>query len=161
MRGDTFRRKKASRLFKGHIRKLIVFVRIVVIEGIKGCKTKSMKTLTISKQAPGLFDYVNRMAELQEHSSALDRLDQVIDWERFRPTLEKTLEGSAQGPGGRPRYAVVMMFKILVLQRYYHLSEEQTEYQIKDRLSFQKFLGLTLAESNERKKSLTPSMSLE
>src|SRR3989338_3158431 len=64
MRGDTFRRKKASRLFKGHIRKLIVFVRIVVIEGIKGCKTKSMKTLTIAKQAPGLFDYVNRMAEL-------------------------------------------------------------------------------------------------
>ena len=56
-----------------------------------------------------------------------------------------------------------MMFKILVLHlpvrppaearagvraqtgRYYHLSEEQTEYQIKDRLSFQKFLGLTLA----------------
>ena len=61
-----------------------------------------MKTLTISKQAPGLFDYVNRMAELQEHSSALDRLDQVIDWEKFRPTLEKTFEGSAQGPGGRP-----------------------------------------------------------
>ena len=52
--------------------------------------------------------YVNRMAELQEHSSALDRLDQVIDWEKFRPTLEKTLEGSAQGPGGRPRYEVVM-----------------------------------------------------
>ena len=40
-----------------------------------------------------------------------------------------------------------MMFKILVLQRYYNLSEEQTEYQIKDRLSFQKFLGLTLADA--------------
>jgi len=71
--------------------------------------------------------------------------------------LEKTLEGSAQGPGGRPRYEVVMMFKILVLHlpvrvrtqtgRYYNLSEEQTEYQIKDRLSFQKFLGLTLADA--------------
>ena len=116
-----------------------------------------MKTLTISKQAPELFDYVNRMAELQEHCSAfdwlvlvepaLDRLDQVIDWEKFPPTLEKTLEGLAQGPGGRSRYEVVMMFKILVLQRYYNLSEEQTEYQIKDRLSFQKFLGLTLADA--------------
>ena len=83
----------------------------------------------------------------QEHRSALDRLDQVIDWEKFRPTLEKTFEGLAQGPGGRPRYEVVMMFKILVLQRYYHLSEEQTQYQIKDRLSFQKFLGLTLADA--------------
>ena len=50
-----------------------------------------------------------------------------------------------------------MMFKILVLHlpvrvrtqtgRYYNLSEEQTEYQIKDRLSFQKFLGLTLADA--------------
>ena len=97
------------------------------------------------------------MAELQEHTSALDRLDQVIDWEKFPPTLEKTLEGSAQGSGGRPRYEVVMMFKILVLHlpvrvrtqtgRYYNLSEEQTEYQIKDRLSFQKFLGLTLADA--------------
>ena len=46
------------------------------------------------------------MAELQEHCSALDRLDQVIDWEKFRPTLEKTFEGLAQGPGGRPRYEV-------------------------------------------------------
>jgi transposase len=74
-------------------------------------------------------------------------LDQVIDWEKFRPTLEKILEGSTQGPGGRPRSEVVVMFKILVLQRYYNLSEEQTQYQIKDRLSFQKFLGLTLADA--------------
>src|SRR3989338_4568291 len=55
----------------GHIRKLIVFVKIAVTERIKGYKTKSMKTLTIAKQAPGLFDYVNRMAELQEHSLSL------------------------------------------------------------------------------------------
>ena len=40
-----------------------------------------------------------------------------------------------------------MMFKVLVLQRYYNLSDEQTEYQINDRLSFQKFLGLTWSDS--------------
>jgi hypothetical protein len=57
------------------------------------------------------------------------------------------VEREAKGPGGRPRHDAVMMFKILVLQRYYNLSEQQTEYQINVRLSFQKFLGNTLADA--------------
>ena len=40
-----------------------------------------------------------------------------------------------------------MMFKVRVLQRYYYLLDEQTEYQRNDRLSFQKFLGLTLSDA--------------
>ncbi len=35
-----------------------------------------------------------------------------------------------------------MMFKIMILQRYYGLGDTQIEYQIIDRLSFKKFLGL-------------------
>ena len=38
------------------------------------------------------------------------------------------------------------MFKILILQRYYNISDDQAEYQICDRLSFMRFLGLTLAD---------------
>lgn len=38
------------------------------------------------------------------------------------------------------------MFKILILQRYYNLSDEQTEYQINDRMSFMRFLGLTISD---------------
>lgn len=46
------------------------------------------------------------------------------------------------------------MFKVVVLQRYYNLSDEQTEYQINDRLSFQKFLGLTLSDSVPDQKTI-------
>lgn len=105
-----------------------------------------MKARFASKRAPGLFDYEMRMKKLEAKGCALDKLDRVIEWEKFRSVLEKVFEGKNRGVGGRPRNEVVMMFKILVLQRYYHLSEEQTEYQIADRLSFQKFLGLSLAD---------------
>ena len=49
--------------------------------------------------------------------------------------------------GGRPPYDYVLMFKILILQRYYNLGDDQTEYQISDRLSFMRFLKLRLADS--------------
>lgn len=104
-------------------------------------------TKTIPRQEPGLFDYYNRMAKLSEKSSPLCKLDERVNWEMFRLEIEKLLQRKAAGPGGRPRYDVVMMFKILVLQRYYNLSEEQTEFQINDRLTFQKFLGFTLADT--------------
>jgi hypothetical protein len=41
--------------------------------------------------------------------------------------------------GAKPCHPV-FMFKILILQRYYNLSDEQTEYQILDRLIFCRFL---------------------
>ena len=54
---------------------------------------------------------------------------------------------SNSSQGGRPPYDVVLVFKILVLQSLYNLSDDQTEYQIKDRLSFIRFLGLDLCQS--------------
>jgi IS5 family transposase len=47
-----------------------------------------------------------------------------------------------------------MMFKILVLQRYYNLSDEQMQFQILDRLSFMRFLGLTLSDSVPDEKTI-------
>ena len=103
-------------------------------------------TKTIRKMSPGLFDYDNRIEKLGKASHPLDRLDRRIDWEIFRADLETIFAKPAKGHGGRPRHDVVMMFKILVFERYYNLSDEQAEFQINDRLSFQKFLGLTLAD---------------
>ncbi len=40
-----------------------------------------------------------------------------------------------------------MMFKIILLKRFYNLSDEQTEYQINDRLSFKEFLGLSSGDN--------------
>ena len=54
------------------------------------------------------------------------------------------LRDSATYPskGGSPSYDEVLMFKILILQRYYNISDDNTEYAILDRLSFMRFLGL-------------------
>lgn len=109
---------------------------------------------TIPQQQPGLFDYDNRMKKLDCGPDPLARLNARIDWKIFRKDLERAVEKEARGPGGRPRHDVVMMFKVLVLQRYYNLSDEQTEYQINDRLSFQKFLGLTLSDAVPDQKTI-------
>ena len=56
------------------------------------------------------------------------------------------LRKKAKGPGGRPRYDFVMMFKLLILQSIYDLSDEKTQFMILDRLSFQRFLGLRISD---------------
>ena len=68
---------------------------------------------------------------------------EVVDFEIFRELLEThlTKKDRKSNAGAKP-YDMVMMFKILILQRYYGLGDTQIEYQIIDRLSFKKFLGL-------------------
>ena len=55
-------------------------------------------------------------------------------------------EGRDPRKGGRPPHDAVRMFKVLVLREMYALSDEQVEYQIADRLSFQRFLGIDLTQ---------------
>jgi len=104
--------------------------------------------------APGFFDYDQRLEKLSQTTQPLERLNSRIDWEMFRSTLEGLILKTGKAPGGRPRHDPVMMFKILVLQRYYNLSDEQAEFQINDRLSFQKFLGMTLADTVPDQKTI-------
>jgi IS5 family transposase len=94
----------------------------------------------------GFFDEDDRLRELSRLGDPLEKLNRSIDWEIFRPIITKVLKKVAKGPGGRPPYDYIVMFKILILQKLYHISDAQTEYQIKDRLSFMRFLGLTLSE---------------
>ncbi len=93
---------------------------------------------------PGFFDLSDRYAALSAAGDPLERLTAVVDFEVFRGPLIVALRRSDLGKGGRPPFDPVMMFKILVLQALYSLSDEATEFQIKDRLSFQRFLGLGL-----------------
>ncbi len=92
----------------------------------------------------GLFDEEMKLEKLEKKGDPLIEINNLIDWEIFRPILNKVFKKEAKGPGGRPSYDYVMMFKILFLQRLYNLSDEQMEYQINDRLSFLRFLGLSL-----------------
>jgi hypothetical protein len=72
------------------------------------------------------FDENNRLKELSKPGDPLERLNRYIDWEQFRGPLTKALQKEPKGPGGRPPFDYVMMFKILVLQRLFSaLQEEQ------------------------------------
>ena len=48
---------------------------------------------------------------------------------------------------GRKPFDVLLMFRMLVLQALNNLSDEQVEYQVRDRLSFSRFLGLAIEDS--------------
>ena len=94
----------------------------------------------------GLFDKEDRLEKLSQLGDSLVRLNNVIQWEMFRPILSQSLLKETKGPGGRPPYDCILMFKILVLQRIYNLSDDQTEFQINDRITFMRFLGLHLED---------------
>src|SRR5262252_1031563 len=93
---------------------------------------------------PGFFDEDERLKGLSAAGDPLARLARVIDFEVFRGDVEAALSRSDRTKGGRPPYDAVLMFKVLVLQTLYTLSDEQTEYQLRDRLSFMRFIGLAL-----------------
>jgi IS5 family transposase len=96
---------------------------------------------------PGLFDLDERYAALSKAGDPLERLASVIDFEPFRYRLEKALKRSDGSKGGRPAYDPVLMFRILVLQALYGLSDDQAEFMIRDRLSFMRFLGLGFCDA--------------
>lgn len=90
----------------------------------------------------GLFDHENRLAELSEMGDPLEIIDRAICWKSFRPVIGKPFRKERKSNAGRPPYDYVLMFKILVLQTMYGLSDEQTQFHILDRLTFKRFLGL-------------------
>ena len=106
-----------------------------------------MKNMLKSRmKEKGLFDEEDRLRILSKLGDSLEKLNEKINWEIFKPILKKALNKEAKGLGGRPAYDYVLMFKIIILQRLYNISDDQTEYQINDRLSFMRFLGLELKD---------------
>ena len=96
----------------------------------------------------GLFSENFRLEKLSRQGDPLEKLNHVVDWEYFRPTLEKGMINQDKMVNAGPKpYDPLLMFKILILQRYYNLGDEQIEYQILDRLTFCRFLGLSLNDS--------------
>lgn len=91
------------------------------------------------------FDLENRFASLSKAGDPLERLNAVIDWEIFRPILERIDVKERKSKAGRKPTCRIVMFKMLVLQRLYGLSDERLQYQVTDRLSFMRFLGIELA----------------
>ena len=101
----------------------------------------------MKNKARGLFDEQFRLDKISKQNDPLEKLQKHIDFEIFRKPLEEYFtKGKDRSQGGRPAYDYLMMFKILILQRYYNISDDATEYAILDRLSFMRFLGLTISD---------------
>ncbi|MFQ8434050.1 transposase [Amaricoccus sp. W119] len=94
----------------------------------------------------GFFDLDERYAALSKAGDPLDRFAGVVDFELFRPELDKAANRSDGSKGGRPPMDPVLMFKVLVPQALYGLSDAQAEFQILDRRSFGRFLGIDDAD---------------
>jgi IS5 family transposase len=97
-----------------------------------------------AERTTGLFDAEFRLRKIDRIGDPLQKLDDVIDWEIFRPILNKGFakDEPPKGPGGRPPFDHVLRFKVLLLQSLYNLSDDAMEYQLNDRRTFQRFIGL-------------------
>lgn len=85
-----------------------------------------------------------RLESLSRLGDPLEALNERIPWELFRPVLEPVRQKPRKSNAGRKPFDLVLMFKVLVLQSLYNLADERLEYQMRDRLSFMRFLGLSL-----------------
>ena len=88
-----------------------------------------------------LFDEEKRLEKISSLGDNLEKLNKIVYWEIFREKITKVFYREDKGTG-RPPFDYILMFKILVLQRLFNLSDDQTEYQILDRSSFRRFLGI-------------------
>ena len=95
----------------------------------------------------GFFAVEERLAGLSKKGDELERLAAVVDFELFRPELERAVPRADRSKGGRPPFDHVLMFKILILQTQNNLSDERTEFYLRDRLTWMRFLGLGLGDA--------------
>jgi IS5 family transposase len=102
----------------------------------------------------GLLDWQIRFHQLDIGGDPLPKLKKLVDWERFRTKLETVRDKERKTNAGRKPFDVILMFKVLVLQSLYNLSDEKIEFQIRDRLSFMRFLDLSLGDAVPDEKTI-------
>jgi hypothetical protein len=91
---------------------------------------------------------VSQLAE-QERDTKLDRIDNTlsllaehVDFAALAAETDEAAPRPGRERGGRPPFPTELMVRVLVVQQLYNLSDEQMEFQLLDRLSFQRFVGL-------------------
>lgn len=95
---------------------------------------------------PGFWSVEDRLRELSAQGDPLEVLQNIVDFELFRPVLDEALGSRDRPKGGRPPFEPVLKFKMLYLQAQHGLSFEATEHLVRDRLSWMRFCGLSIAD---------------
>ena len=90
----------------------------------------------------GLWDEQEKVSKLKNKKPVLPCLSESIPWEAFRPLLEKGYSQESKSNAGRKTIDPLILFKMLVLQQLFNLSDEEVEFQVNDRRSFEEFVGL-------------------
>ena len=90
----------------------------------------------------GFWDEQQRVAKLQDKKPVLKRLSDSIPWDSFQPLLERGYTQERKSNAGRKRIDPLILFKMLILQQLFNLSDEELEFQVNDRRSFEEFVGL-------------------
>lgn len=93
-----------------------------------------------------MFGLEFHLRDLDKNGDPLVRLDALVEWEIFRPTLRLVRDKPRKSNAGRPPFDEVLMFKVLIIQSLYNLSDDAVEFHIRDRLSFLRFLGLNIGQ---------------
>lgn len=75
-------------------------------------------------------------------NARLEAIDEAFEWSAFEQVLDVIYDNTR----GRPSYPPVLMFKVLLLQQWYDLSDPMAEEALGDRLSFRRFVGLSLSD---------------
>ena len=95
---------------------------------------------------PGLIDGMTASLGGPRTSALLDRLARAIDWDRLAEPVRALPEYTNAGPGRRP-WSASLMLRAAMLAKWFNLSDPQLEECLRDRLSFRRFVGLSLADA--------------
>ena len=90
----------------------------------------------------GLADFFSQRR--RKKPVALDGINSMVNWARIEKLLRKKLGRSEEPASGASCYPALLMFKVLLLQAMYNLSDEATEEALTDRASFARFVGISL-----------------
>ncbi|MBI2771249.1 MAG: IS5 family transposase [Burkholderiales bacterium] len=98
----------------------------------------------MAKPQSDMFAGQARHSKLAQYTRVLNRLNALVDWSGLAKAVNDATGREGERPkGGRPPYPTQVMLKIVVLQQLYgNVADEEMEYALLDRLSWQRFVGL-------------------
>jgi transposase, IS5 family len=106
-----------------------------------GMRMRRYKKVRVNRNID-LFEKQDQVIKLEMQKGGLEKLNKLVDWDFFEKEILKLLPEVDYSKGGRPPISRALLFKVMVLQQMYNLSDDEVEYQIIDRTSFKNFLGI-------------------